>query len=382
MSANIALISPIKPYYSETFIQAHIDLLPFEIHHFHSLPKMGFYPIFAPSGRALFSQIKVIQYIEGAIDIITGRRGIGYYFRKKPFKKYLLNQKIELVFVEYGPTGVYVMNECKATNTPLIVHFHGRDAYLYKNINLYKNRYKTLFSIASYVIAVSLDMKDQLIRLGCPKEKVIVTPCGPNPALFSFADTSANQEIIIGVGRFCDKKAPLLTIKSFEIALKQRPSLKLTLLGDGPLLEECRSYVKQRDLSSQITLPGRIEHQKIHQMMSKSKAFIQHSVRAADGDSEGMPVSVAEAMLVGLPVIATIHAGIPDVVIHKETGYLSEEKDVSTMAEGILWVFDDEIRRQELGRKGNERITNHFSMQHHINKLTQVINESINETSS
>ncbi len=97
--------------------------------------------------------------------------------------------------------------------------------------------------------------------------------------------------------------------------------------------------------------------------MEKSVAFIQHFV-AQTGDSEGSPVSVMEAQAAALPVISTYHAGIPEVVIHGETGFLVKEKDISCMAEYMVRILAEPGLAKKLGQRGGREIQSGLASQH------------------
>ena len=103
--------------------------------------------------------------------------------------------------------------------------------------------------------------------------------------------------------------------------------------------------------------------------MKGCRAFVQHSLTARNGDSEGTPVSVLEACASGLPVIASNHAGISDAVVHRETGYLFEEGDVHAMANYMAKLAGDSGKAAKMGLAGRRRIEEHYSMGKSIGRL-------------
>jgi glycosyltransferase involved in cell wall biosynthesis len=107
--------------------------------------------------------------------------------------------------------------------------------------------------------------------------------------------------------------------------------------------------------------------------MEHSFLFIQHSIVAFNGDSEGTPVGVLEGMAAGLPVVSTFHAGIPDVVQHEYTGYLVDENDIDVMAHYMMKICDDRNLAKKMGQAGKERIKNHFTLEKHLNTINQLI---------
>jgi glycosyltransferase involved in cell wall biosynthesis len=94
---------------------------------------------------------------------------------------------------------------------------------------------------------------------------------------------------------------------------------------------------------------------------------------AANGDSEGTPVGIIEAMAAGLPVVSTRHAGIPDVVIENETGFLVDEGDINQMAEHLLSLVKDRNLAKQMGLKGKSRITEYFTLEKHLETINRLI---------
>ena len=113
--------------------------------------------------------------------------------------------------------------------------------------------------------------------------------------------------------------------------------------------------------------------------MREVRCFVQHSLVAPDGDSEGNPVAVMEAQLSGLPVVATRHAGIPEVVLEGKSGLLVDEGDEDSMAQAIVqFVLDPELAAR-LGDCGRQRIQEGFTIEHHLNQVTQLLLQVIED---
>ncbi len=127
----------------------------------------------------------------------------------------------------------------KNLNIPLVVHFHGQYAYRHSTLGKYAEMYKPMFDYASSIVSVSTDMTRQLISLGAPKEKIVYNCYGVDLAYFLLPKDTIREQRFLYVGRFVDKKAPLLVIRAFEIALQHFPEAKLTMAGEGYPLEMC-----------------------------------------------------------------------------------------------------------------------------------------------
>jgi len=107
--------------------------------------------------------------------------------------------------------------------------------------------------------------------------------------------------------------------------------------------------------------------------MAGARAFVQHSLRAADGDSEGTPVSILEAQASGLPVVATRHAGIPEVVLDGETGLLVAERDVDAMAAAMLRLLREPAYAGTMGAAGRRRVQELFTAERSLGLLADIL---------
>lgn len=194
--------------------------------------------------------------------------------------------------------------------------------------------------------------------------------------MFEAGDAAANPPLFVGVGRFVEKKAPHLTLLAFRRVLDACPEARLRLLGDGPLMPVCRDMVRGLGMEHAVELPGAVPHAEVAEAMRGARAFVQHSVRAADGDCEGNPVAVMEAGAAGLPVVATRHAGIPETVLDGTTGLLVDERDVDGMAERMIELARDPALAGRLGRAARERIRAEFGMEKSIERLGRILTEA------
>jgi len=200
----------------------------------------------------------------------------------------------------------------------------------------------------------------------------VYSPCGPNLDFFNVKPSFTTRNFT-AIGRFVDKKAPHLTIRAFSKVARQYPDARLLMGGEGKLLDYCKELVKELGIEEQVSFLGRLSRPQIMDLFSNSLAFIQHSVTAENGDSEGTPVAVMEASAAGLPVIATRHAGIPDVIEYGVGGFLVEEKDVDGMAEYMLELCGDLQKAKIIGSKGSKNIRLNFTIEKHLDTLTTLI---------
>lgn len=368
---NIAIISPNQNAYSESFIQAHKDLLKGNIFFIYTDDSdryaMDGVPLAAvrwpgPARRLIHAfQRHVLKQ-----SVIVPETTLEQFFS---------TQKIDVVLAEYGPTGLGVLDACRRFQVPLVVHFHGFDA----SFTLKRNPrfYERLFAARVPLVAVSKAMMQNLLLAGASPECLHYNVYGPHP---SFEGIALKQyptvPVFLAIGRFVPKKAPHKTIVAFAEVVKHVPDAQLWMVGDGDLLDICRDLTQALGIAASVRFLGVQSRTQIQDLMKQVTAFVQHSVTAPSGDMEGTPVAILEAMLAGLPIISTLHAGIPDIVLHEQTGYLCEEGDVKAMTTYMIHLAQQPSLAREMGTKGMERIQNNFSLDKHIRTLQELLEKT------
>jgi glycosyltransferase involved in cell wall biosynthesis len=360
-------VAKARPYPEfETFVRAHIDHLPARVtvlcgNQVNETPEGGLL-----SGWEWRQRVgKVAQYALGwRLDKRLAHRRRASYLRR---------EDVSVVLAEFGHTGAKLQDACAVADIPLVVHFHGYDAYSTAILEKYGASYRRMFSTCAAVVAVSEDMKRQLLRLGVPAEKLVLNSYGVDCERFAGARPGSAPPAFVAVGRFVEKKGPHLTLLAFRKVLQSCPEARLRMVGDGPLLAVCRDIVKGADLAGSVELPGALSHAEVAECLRSARAFVQHSVRSSTGDSEGTPVAVLEACAAGLPVVATRHAGITEAVIDGTTGFLVEERAVDSMAERMIELARAPRLADRLGRAGREHMRAHYTIDQNISGLWQIL---------
>lgn len=360
---TLAIFSPNQNAYSETFIQAHRNL-PFNIKYYYGAT--------IPSSLEGNDHILKLTFAER----IKRKLLKGFTFAEKRLLFSLRKEKVDCVLAEYGTTAADSLKVIQYLKLPLVVYFHGFDASVKELVEQYAEKYRLVFEYASTIMVVSNQMKKALLELGCPKEKLVLNCYGPDNSFFKVQPTFKKPQFL-SVGRFVNKKAPYLTIFSFRKVVDTNPDAKLIMVGEGELFNICKELTNLLNLKNNIEFKGVCSPDEIRGLLQESLAFVQHSVEAENGDSEGTPVAILEAQAAGLPVLSTYHAGIPDVVINNETGLLVEENDVDGMANNMLRILNENGLAAQLGEAGRKRIEENFTLRKHLKRLEITLNETL-----
>ncbi len=372
-TGRIAVVNIHERKYTETFIYKMLGQLPFEAHYLYG----GELPKYFDGGEPLLSNDeRILNWVNFLETVLKKPKN---FFLKKAIVRYLIKNKIELILAEYGPVGVQLMEIAKDTGIPLVVNFHGYDVYHQKIKNEFKESYKSLFKNAAALIAVSRQMKDELISMGADEYKIIYQPAFVDLELFQYCDVSKNAPVFLSVGRFSETKSPHLTILAFTKVLQTIPDAKLIMIGKdggGELFEACKILVRSLQLENNVEFKEILSPEEVYVEMKKAKVFVQHSVTTpVNKDKEGTPIAVLEAMAAGLPVVSTRHGGIKEVITENETGFLVDEYDVDGMANAMLRLVADSNLVFETGKRASVSIHSNPLFKNYTENLAALLKQ-------
>lgn len=296
----------------------------------------------------------------------------------------IIRQKnIKLIHAHFGPNGIYGLKLKEKCKVPLIVTFWGHDITRLPKLTLYPpawfhywKDFEELKKAGDLFLAVSNFIADMLISKGFKKEKVKVVYSGVRILDKELPlNKKYEEKIILNVGRLVEKKGTEYLIKAMNILIRKHNNVYLYICGDGPLKNKLIDLTKQLRLEKYVKFLGWMKREEIFKLMQQAYIFVLPSVTAKSGDTEGLPTVILEAMMFSLPVVATIHSGIPEAVISGETGFLVPEKDVRSLAEKIDILLSDSHLADRMGRKGRELVEEKFNLGKQIEKLEQIYRE-------
>ncbi|MGD8110913.1 glycosyltransferase [Vibrio sp. TRT 17S01] len=301
---------------------------------------------------------------------------------------YMLGREFEsiqgLVICHFGPMGAdlaVLKNKGVIKDIDIITVFHGFDMSAYSLLEEYKERYELLFDEGKWMLPVSDFWKERLITLGCSRDKILTQRMGVNSESFIYQErysqrTFDNNEInLICVCRFVEKKGVPVLLKALSVLPEK---YKLTLVGNGELQSEVEQEVQALEIGTRVDMTGSLSSDQVAQRLSTSDAFVLPSVTARDGDMEGVPVALMEAMAQGLLVFSTYHSGIPELIEHGSTGFLAEEKDHIELANNIRYAFEELApeARQSIAEQAKCKVANEFNLNKLNSELVELISNS------
>jgi colanic acid/amylovoran biosynthesis glycosyltransferase len=359
---------------SETFARATAERLPCNVQVVHRGPNSPLYLDDSPV-QSTKPLARLARLARRAIARARGTDAVASELTRL-YARAFRHARCQAVYVEFGQIAVYVMDACRQLELPLIVHFHGIDAHSRSMLDRHGGRYPRLFEQAVAIITNSRTMERALLDLGARPEKLHYVPNGVDADRFRAGAPAEASPTFLAVGRFAEKKAPQLTIAAFASLCRTHPDARLRMIGEGGLLGVCQDLAQGLGVGESVTFLGAQPHEVVAEEMRRARAFVQHSVVASDGNSETMPNAILEASASGLPVVATRHAGIPEVVVDGETGFLVEERDVEGMSRHMARLVQQPELAAELGQAGRRRVQESFSIDARIARLWEIIQAS------
>jgi colanic acid/amylovoran biosynthesis glycosyltransferase len=237
-----------------------------------------------------------------------------------------------------------------------------------------------MFDSVARVLCEGTHMAEGLRALGCPDEKVTVQHLGLDLERFAFRtrswDGSGPLRVLLA-GSFTEKKGLTLAVEALG-ALKERVGIEATIVGDAN--REARNQEEKRRIEQAIARSGLTvrmlgyqSHERLLAEADRHHLFISPSVTATDGDTEGgAPVTLIEMAALGLPVVSTRHADIPEVLPERLGCLLADERDVDGLVSRLEWLVDSPERWEPLTRAVRNHIESEYDVRQQAQRLAAV----------
>ena len=299
-------------------------------------------------------------------------------------KKYLNKINPLIVHAHFGRNGVAAIKECKKRNIPLVTFFYGDDVGVADYANKLSQYYSYLKMWGNLFIALSIDMRNDLINMGFPPEKTIVHHLGID--LNNFKPPSQKKEnekiIFLCVGRFHKYKGGQDCIRAFAKLSVKYQNIQLRIVGDGPYIDHLKRLSTELNIKDKVIFINNFQmydpRKVVLDEMANADIFVFTPFESTNGMKTGTPVVLMEAQAMKLPCIATDHAGIPEVLDFGNSGILVKQRDIKQIACKMEELINDKEKRVILGIKGRDYIEREFNLDKQIYKLSKIYNNLIN----
>ena len=312
---------------------------------------------------------------------------LNLYFQKKLILKYSKNFNPKLIHAHFGRNGVASIPLKNKYNIPLITSFYGDDVGINKHAKRLKKLYKELIVCGDLFLALSLDMKNDLINIGFPEEKIIVHHLGIDLSLFNMNNNGSFKEkdkvIICCIGRFHEYKGGQDTILAFSRLTKEFENVELRIIGDGPYIPKMELLCREKNIENKVIFINNFKSKDPRSVVlneiKNCDIFILTPFMDNSGVKTGTPVVLMEAQAFGKPCISTNYAGIPEVLDFVNSGILVEQRNIDQIYEALKLLCYNEDRRILYGKRGRQYIEQELNQEIQMEKLAQIYHSLINK---
>jgi len=293
--------------------------------------------------------------------------------------KIFRRRNADLMHIYFGHTGVHLLPFIKGWGKPCVVSFHGADVMPREHQPAYDGQLRELLRITPLVLARSLSLAQRLEQLGCPPEKIRLNRTGIPLGEYPLQDRRIPEDgawHFVQACRLIPKKGIGTALKAFAAFRGQYPRARFTLAGEGPMQREIEDLARTLGIADALSLPGFLSQPDLARLYSEAHFFVHPSQMTADQNQEGVPNSMLEAMATGLPVLATLHGGIPEAVENGRTGILVPERDDAGLLHAMLDLAANSDRAFTMGRAASQSVREEFEQKKQIEKLESYYDEA------
>ncbi|WP_108125540.1 glycosyltransferase [Saccharospirillum mangrovi] len=272
----------------------------------------------------------------------------------------------DVIICHFGTTATIAANliDLGVIDSKLIAIFHGYEISVDNIIKRYKNQYRRLFRISSSICPISNYWKEKLLELGCVADKISIFRMGVDLNYYN-ASIKRNEDYkslisIASVARLVPKKGLKYSIRAMSMLRSLGVAFKYDIVGEGPEKERLIEEVNRLNLNKHIHFHGHLSSDAVNNLLNETDVFLLPSVMAPNGDKEGIPVSLMEAMAKGIIVVSTFHSGIPELIENEVSGFLVEEKNERMIANVLNDIFNNKYDLGKMSKNARYVVRNSF----------------------
>jgi colanic acid/amylovoran biosynthesis glycosyltransferase len=280
-----------------------------------------------------------------------------------------------LLHIYFGHIAVHLLPLIRVWKHPSIVSFHGADVMVDMNKPAYREATLQMLNAVTLVLVRSESLRRAVVNLGCDPKKIEIQRTGIPLDEFPFrqrAIPTNGEWQFVQAGRLIEKKGLAVTLRAFSSFLKQHSNATLTIAGEGPLLSGLQKSARELGVADRVSFTGFVTQEQLREIYYRSHIFVHPSQTGRDGNQEGIPNSMLEAMATGLPVFGTEHGGIPEAIENGVTGVLVPERDDEALGRALLDTVQDPGLLSHIARAGVEAVRQNFDSAAQAQRLEDI----------
>ena len=277
----------------------------------------------------------------------------------------LEEKRAQLLHIYFGHIGVHLLPLLEICPLPVVVSFHGADAQIDLHKPAHLARTRRMLERATLLLVRSESLTARLMALGVPREKIRLHRTGIPLDEIHFTQRTAPADAAwhcVQACRLIAKKGLATSLRAFAEFAREFPRATFTIAGAGPQLPELQALAAALGVAGRVSFPGFLPQEELRALCAAAHLFLHPSELGPDGDQEGVPNAMLEAMASGLPVVATNHGGIPEAVQHGISGLLTPERDAAALAQSLLALARDPARYAAMSAAAAQRVAAEYEI--------------------
>ena len=284
----------------------------------------------------------------------------------------LSRAEAKLLHIYFGHIAIHLLPLIKACPHPVVVSYHGADAGVDSEKAAYLFAMREVFKAATLIQCRSQSLASDLEALGCPSYKIEVQRTGVPLEEWPFEERrppGSGEWRLLQSCRLIEKKGLDITLRALKEILRTKPRTELVIAGDGPLRSSLESLASELGVAKNVRFTGFLRQEELRKEVYRSHLFIHPSRTSPDGNREGIPNSLLEAMASGMTVISTRHGGIPEAITNGESGMLVDENDHHSLAIAAHSLMAQPGRMLEIAESARRSVEAKFNRQENSTQL-------------
>jgi glycosyltransferase involved in cell wall biosynthesis len=295
-------------------------------------------------------------------------------------------QQSDLLHAHFGKNGYVLWPLAKAAQKPLVTTFHGFDATYngdpkapggFNQVRFFSNGRSQMAKGNLWHVAVSDFVRDRLLSLGFPPERVFRHYVGIDTSLFAMRPRPRRKGLVVSIARFVEYKGHRFMIDALSRVAAQGIPVEFVMIGDGPMREEIEALARKS--LPKVTILEKLTQFQIRDLLAEAEIYLHGSVTLDNGHAEAFGLANLEAEAVGTPVVAFQSGGVGEAVEDGKTGSLVSERDVVGMSNAIGALLTDNNQWESFSRRGPVMVNERFNIATQTNELEDYYDEVISE---
>ena len=302
--------------------------------------------------------------------------------RRSPAFDRVLASGFDLIHGHFGTGSLYAHPYARRHSLPLVITFHGYDVPLLTSSARFYPKHWTYALLAGGMLrdmtlglCASRELLEMLVASGVPRERLRLYHLGIDLNAFRRGTPGARLRVLM-VGRFVEKKGFEFGLRAFAQCVQQGLPAELVLVGKGPLEARLRALVDELAIAASVQFVGALPSREVATLLAEADVLMAPSVVGAHGDRESGVIVLKEASASQLPVIGTLHGGIPEIIDDGVTGYLVPERDVQALSTRLAQLLQDAALRAQLGRAGRAKMEHEYDLTRQVQQLEGFYDEA------